>query len=480
MAIEFKLPEVSEGVKTADVSDILVAEGDVITAGQVVVEVETEKAVAPVECPHAGRVAKVHVSTGQSVPIGAVLLTIEETSDAKTGGGGKKPAPAAAGGKNANGEKIGMPKGTAPTGAEPDPFGSTPDPDVGPQAKGKSAPAKSDAPSTPARFSLDDAKGDNGQTPLPAAPSVRRLARELGIDLHQVTGSGRGGRITAEDVKAFAEGGEPVGTGIAAPAGPKGGALAPAARGDLAPMAAPALPDFTKFGPITRQRMSKLARTSASNLSYAWATIPHVTQHDLADITDIEASRKAFMAGAGAKGPKITMTAIMVKAVVGALKQHPAFNSSIDLGSDEIVLKDYYHVGIAVDTEAGLVVPVIRDADKKSILQIAAELTEIAGKARDRKLQMSDMQGGTFTITNLGGIGGTSFTPIVNFPEVAILGMSRSQMQLKLDAGKVVERMMLPLSLSYDHRVINGADAARFISTLSSSLSDFMRLLVSA
>jgi pyruvate dehydrogenase E2 component (dihydrolipoamide acetyltransferase) len=485
MAIEFKLPEVSEGVKTADVSDILVSEGDVITAGQVVVEVETEKAVAPVECPYAGKVAKIHVSAGQSIPIGAVLLTIEQTVGAGGGGAGERGSGGGKAGKSANGEKVAAPKGGNPgAGAgEPDPFGSVPDPDVGRQAQerqAQSAPAaaKTAAPSSPARFSFHDE--DNGRTPVPAAPSVRRLARELSVDLYQVQGSGRGGRITAEDVRAFAEGGEPTGTGIAAPAGPKGGALAAPARGELAPMAAPQLPDFSQYGPITRQKMNKLARTSAANLSYAWATIPHVTQHDLADITDIEASRKAFMSGPGAKGPKITMTAIMVKAVVAALKQHPAFNSSIDLGGGELVLKDYYHIGIAVDTEAGLVVPVIRDADRKTILQIATELTEIAGKARDRKLQMSDMQGGTFTITNLGGIGGTSFTPIVNYPEVAILGMSRSQTQLRLEEGKVVERLMLPLSLSYDHRVINGADAARFISTLSSSLSDFMRLLVSA
>lgn len=478
MAIEFKLPEVSEGVKTADVSDILVAEGDVITAGQVVVEVETEKAVAPVECPHAGRVAKIHVSPGQSVPIGAVLLTIEESAAKGSGGAAERGGGGGKAGKSANGEKAAAPKGGDPAeraGGE-EPFPAYTENEGG--AKAPAAPVKAAAPATtPSRVS--SANGDDGRTPVPAAPSVRRLARELGVDLYRVQGSGRAGRITAEDVRAFAEGGEPTGTGIAVAGGPRGGALAASARGELAPMAAPQLPDFSQYGPVTRQKMNKLARTSAANLSYAWATIPHVTQHDLADITDIEASRKAFMAGAGAKGPKITMTAIMVKGVVAALKQHPAFNSSLDLGSGELVLKDYYHIGIAVDTEAGLVVPVIRDADKKTILQIAAELTEIAGKARDRKLQMSDMQGGTFTITNLGGIGGTSFTPIVNYPEVAILGMSRSQTQLRLEDGKVVERLMLPLSLSYDHRVINGADAARFISTLSGSLSDFMRLLVS-
>jgi pyruvate dehydrogenase E2 component (dihydrolipoamide acetyltransferase) len=465
MAIEFKLPEVSEGVKTADVSDILVAEGDTIEAGQVVMEVETEKAVAPVESPHAGRIAKIHVAPGDTVEIGATLLTIEATSDAKASGGSKPT--------ESNGPKTAAPKSGDPAEGAGGNEGFPVEPEPGPEKQSTKTVA------TSPRFTADESKGPNGRPPAPAAPSVRRLARELGVDLHQVQGSARGGRITAEDVHAFAEGAsEPTGTGIAL-AGGRGGTLAPAARGDIAPMAAPQLPDFSQYGPITRQKMNKLARTSAQNLSYAWATIPHVTQHDFADITDLEVARKAFMAGAGAKGPKITMTAIMVKAVVNSLKQHPAFNSSLDLGSGEIVLKDYYHIGIAVDTEAGLVVPVIRDADRKNILQIAAELTEIAGKARDRKLQMSDMQGGTFTITNLGGIGGSSFTPIVNYPEVAILGMSRSQSQLKLQGAHVVERNMLPLSLSYDHRVINGADAARFISTLSGSLSDFMRLLVS-
>ncbi|MEM1061987.1 MAG: 2-oxo acid dehydrogenase subunit E2, partial [Planctomycetota bacterium] len=252
------------------------------------------------------------------------------------------------------------------------------------------------------------------------------------------------------------------------------------ATGDLPAMKAPDLPDFGDFGAISRQKMNKLARTAANNLSYAWQTIPHVTQHDHADITELEAARKQYTQTVGKNGPKVTMTAIMVKACVAALKQHPFFNSSLDLGSGEIIVKEYFHIGIAVDTEAGLVVPVIRDADQKSILEIAADVTDIAVKARDRKLSMADMQGGTFTITNLGGLGGSSFTPIVNYPEVAILGMSRTQPTLKLIDGKPVERKMLPLSLSYDHRVINGADAARFITTLSGSLGDFMSLLVRA
>ena len=471
MAIEFKLPQVSEGITSADISDVLVAEGDVIKAGQAVCEVETEKAVAQVECPHAGRVAKVHVSAGDSVKIGAVLITIEQTSEAVSGGGSKQPSPKTAGA----GQQAAARAKPTETGKENN-NGTHVVAAKASDAGGKSAATSGGA--SP-RFSFEAQAAEKNRPPVAAPPSVRRLARELGVDLYQVQGSGSGGRITSDDVKAFAAGGgEPTGTGMIAANGPKGGAMTVAGRGEIAPMAAPQLPDFSAFGPITRQKMNKLARTAANNLSYAWMTIPHVTQHDLADITDLENSRKAYVSGSGKNGPKITMTAIMIKAAVAALKKHPGFNSSLDLGSGEIVLKSYYHIGIAVDTEAGLVVPVIRDADQKTIVQIAAELTEIAGKARDRKLQMSDMQGGTFTITNLGGIGGTSFTPIVNFPEVAILGMSRGQSQLKLVDGKVTERLMLPLSLSYDHRVINGADAARFISTLSSSLSDFMQLLV--
>jgi pyruvate dehydrogenase E2 component (dihydrolipoamide acetyltransferase) len=249
---------------------------------------------------------------------------------------------------------------------------------------------------------------------------------------------------------------------------------APATPGFGIVQAAP-MPDFSKFGPIEKQPMNKIFRTAASNLHAAWVTIPHVTQHDLADITELEAARKRYVK-ANPNAPKITMTAIIIKAVVGALKAYPAFNSSVDMQSGELIIKQYYHIGVAVDTPNGLVVPVIRNCDQKNILQVAAELGEIAGRARDRKLKTEDMQGGTFTITNLGGIGGTGFTPIVNYPEVAILGMSRTINQLVLENGQVTERMMLPLSMSYDHRAINGADAARFIVKLSGSLTNFLEL----
>jgi pyruvate dehydrogenase E2 component (dihydrolipoamide acetyltransferase) len=461
MAIEFKLPEVSEGVESADIAEILVSEGDVIEAGQVVMEVETEKAVVELPCPHAGKITKVHVSEGDSVDVGGLLLSIEAGAEAE-----KKESPK----KDQDGDakktekkteqKAEVKKAPEPAMVEETPVKGTVEPDTskGVEEHGEKDPAVA-TEATAALVWREELAGP----PAPAAPSTRRLARELNVDLNRVEGSGAGGRITQDDVKSHV----------------RSRSLAPRTNDVSAPMAeVPSLPNFEKFGPIQKQPLNKIARTSANHLSMSWRTIPHVTQHDLADITQIEAARKAFMNGVGKNGPKITMTAIIIKACIGPLKLFPQFNASLDAGSNELVLKKYYHIGVAVDTENGLIVPVIRDCDQKSILEIADELTVIAQCARDRKLSMEDMQGGTFTITNLGGIGGTAFTPIINHPEVAILGMSRSIKQLELQNGQPVERLKLPLSLSYDHRVINGADAARFIVRLSHALSDFMALLV--
>ncbi len=461
MAIEFKLPEVSEGVESADIAEILVSEGDVIEKDQIVMEVETEKAVVELPCPHAGKITKVHVSEGDSVDVGAVLLSIEVSESAE-----KKESPKP---QQDDGEKTAEPrkpdkepeKAEATQKAEREPAlqrAGWPDMAKGLEEHGDHAPAVA----TEATRALVW-REEQMVPPPPAAPSTRRLARELNVDLTRVQGGGSGGRITQDDVKAYVRSRNSV----------------PKTEDVSAPMAElPSLPNFEKFGPIQRQPLNKLARTAANQLSLAWRTIPHVTQHDLADVTDIEAARKAYMQGVGKNGPKITMTAILVKAVIAPLKMFSNFNASFDAGSNELILKQYYHIGVAVDTEYGLVVPVIRDCDQKSILEIADEITAIAQSARDRKLSMEDMQGGTFTITNLGGIGGTAFTPIINHPEVAILGMSRSVKQLELKDGRPVERLKLPLSLSYDHRVINGADAARFIVRLSHALSDFMALLV--
>ena len=451
MATEFTLPEVSEGVEAADISEIHVAVGDRVEQGQTVMEVETEKAVAPVEIPYAGTIKEILVGEGDTVAIGAALLRIEqgETADAPADDS-QAPAP------------------RADDSSSPSPA--------------RKAPAQRSSAGAQAGVAV--AESDD-RPPAPAAPSVRRLARELGVDLYDVSGSARGGRILAEDVKVFAEGGDGAGANrLVAPdrgaldRGTPGTGLIPAGAGA---MTAPDLPDFSQYGVVRRERMNKLAKTAAAHLSYAWQTIPHVTQHDEADITALEAARKAYGAGAGKNGPKVTMTAILAKAVAGVLKEHPVFNSSLDLGSGEIVYKEYVNVGIAVDTDAGLVVPVLRDVDQKTILELAADLTEIASRARDRKLGMEEMRGGTFTISNLGGIGGGHFTPIVNYPEVAILGVSRGKQVVELDkAGAPVQKLMLPLSLSYDHRVINGADGARFIKSLNVALSDFMSLLVSA
>ncbi len=452
MAIEFKLPEVSEGVTSADVAEIHVAEGDVIEAGQIVLEVETEKAVADIPSPYAGKVTKIHVQRGQSVPVGATLLTIETSTGAPAAEKTSKPAPT---------KEVPPPKPAAAPVAESRPAPAPTPPKSVPSAPVQPAATTTAMVATRAAATPQGNGNGNDRAPAPAGPATRRLARELGVDLHRLAGSGPGGRITSEDVQSYVR------------------TLTASAVHDVgSPMAAPQLPDFNRYGAIERRPMSKLARTAAANLSLSWQIVPHVTQHELCDVTDLEESRQNYMKSIGQNGPKITMTAIMVKAVVGALRAFPQFNSSLDTGSNELILKGYYHIGVAVDTEYGLVVPVIRDADRKSVLAIAHEITDLSERARDRKLEMSDMQGGTFTITNLGGIGGTSFTPIVNYPEVAILGMSRTRKQWDFVDGKPVQRLMLPLSLSYDHRVINGADAARFIVKLSRILSDFFQLLI--
>lgn len=431
----FNCPDLGEGIKSADVSSLAVKVGDTITAGQNVMEVETDKAVVELPCSIAGQVTQVHVQPGATIKPGSPLLTL-----ATSGSAAAAPAPTAA---------PAAPQASAAAPAKP----------VAPVAP--VSPSSTPAPS-PTAAAVTASVADK-VAPAPAGPATRRMARQLGVDLHHVTGSGPGGRITMDDVqghvKQIMQGSKTI-PGVAP-----------------AKAAAPALPDFTQFGPLERKAMNRIAKTSAANLSYAWQTIPHVTQNDLADVTELEAGRKRHTQNQKS-GAKITMTVLAIKAVVAALKQYPNFNSSLDSNTDEIVLKQYYHIGVAVDTEYGLVVPVIRDANHKSILEIAAELDVLAKKARERKLSPSDFQGGTFTITNLGGIGGTTFSPIVNWPEVAILGMSRAKQQMVVNNGEPEVRLMLPLSLSYDHRVVNGADAARFITKVSGLLADPSQLLI--
>ena len=427
MAQQIKLTEVSEGVTSVDIGDILVNEGDTIEAGQELMELETDKAVVPFSSPVGGTVVKLLVSAGDTVEIGQPLLDLDESSA---------------------GDKAAVPATEEKAEATP----STPAPK-------QETPAATPAPvATPAAVTTDP---NPNTPPPPAGPATRRLARELGVDLRQVASSGPGGRITIEDVQAYVKS-----RLENASAGGGGGGIAE-----------PPLPDFGKFGDTEREKMNKLSRTAAKNLAMAWNVIPHVTQHDQIDITETEKHRRQFVEKMK-DGPKVTMTALAIKASVVALKEFPKFNASFDSSTGEIVLKKYFNIGVAVDTPNGLVVPVIKDCDAKSVLQIAADVTDMAVRARDRKLDISEMQGATFTITNLGGIGGVAFTPIVNWPEVAILGMSRSQKQLAIEDGEISEHLMLPLSLSYDHRVVNGADAARFVARLGRILSDPFQWLV--
>ncbi len=424
MSIEFKADNLGDGVKSGDVAAIMVAVGDVIQAGHIIMEIETDKAVLPLPCDKAGKVTQLLVKKGQTITPGQAVLMLD---------------PVAAGAPSLNGGAKSSASAAAAVASPP--------------AKSTTSTAVTTAVAL-AKAPLPASSGRD--LPLPAGPATRRLARELGLNLGSISGSGSGGRITLEDVARAAAG-----------SGGGGGRVVE-----------PPLPDFSKYGEVERVAFSKLQKTSANNLSLAWQVIPHVTQHDLSDITETEALRKRFVDGAAKGSPKVTMTVLAMKAAVACLKEFPNFNSSFDSAKGEIVQKKYYNIGIAVDTPNGLVVPVVKHVDQKSILELAAELTELATKARDRKLQLADMQGGTFTITNLGGIGGTSFTPIVNYPEVAILGMSRSQKQLQLIDGNVTERLMLPLSLSYDHRVVNGADAARFTVKLCNMLSSAFSMLI--
>jgi pyruvate dehydrogenase E2 component (dihydrolipoyllysine-residue acetyltransferase) len=427
---DFKLPELGENIASGDVLRVLVNVGDTIARDQPVVELETDKATIEVPSSVAGQVTAVNVKAGDKVKVGQTLLSVSGEAPA--------PPPAAA-------APAPEPREAAAPPSEPSPAPPAPIPSERPRPA--AVPDKVVDISRGIRTPAEPAPAAQ-QPPAPAAPSVRRMARELGLDIHDVPGSGPDGRISIEDVKAHAK-----------------ALISGTAPLVAAPGAAPVepLPDFSRWGEIDPQPMRAVRRKTAEHLSYAWATIPHVTQHELADITNLEILRKRYAKEAEAAGGQLTVTAVAVKIVASALKVFPRFNSSIDVAGDRIIYKKYIHIGVAVDTDRGLLVPVIRDADAKNIMQIAVELHQLSEKARSRKIGVEEMQGGCFSISNLGGIGGTYFTPIVNAPEVAILGISRGRMAPVYQDGQFVARQMLPLSLSYDHRVIDGADAIRFL-----------------
>ena len=435
---EFKVPELGENVATGDVTKVLVNVGDTITREQPVLELETDKATIEVPSSVAGVVKEILVKKGDKVKVGAVVLTVDAPSGNGGGAAAKTPPPDAA--PSLDAPPVATPQAAPAAAAQPAPAPQPP--------RLVPMPARQTAESAPAPAAAPPARADGRAAP--ASPAVRRLAREIGVNINDVEGTGPNGRITQEDVKESAR---RILSSVGS-AGVGAGAVARPAR---------QLPDFAKFGEIDRQAWTNIRRVTAEHLSYAWSTIPHVTQFDKADVTELEVLRKRHKEQVAKAGGNLTVTAMLVRILATAVRKFPQFNASIDTDRGEIVYKKYVNIGVAVDTDRGLLVPVIRNADEKNITQIAVELNQLAEKARDRKLTADDMSGGSITISNLGGIGGTYFTPIVNWPEVAILGVSRGAIEPVWKDGKFEPVQRLPLSLSYDHRVIDGADAMRFL-----------------
>jgi pyruvate dehydrogenase E2 component (dihydrolipoamide acetyltransferase) len=459
--VEIKVPDIGD-FKDVPVIEVLVKPGDSVNKEDSLITLESDKATMEVPSPETGVIREVKVKVGDKVSEGMVFATLAaEAAEAAAAPASEKTAASSAAPATV---------GTAPsaaTEAAPADVAGKPEPEQPPQPipsndyhnPSQLAPYKEPSP-TAALVTVDEA----GFGKAHASPSVRRFARELGVDLSKVKGSGQKNRILTEDVQAFVK------SALAAPAAKTGGL----------PFDLPPLPevDFTKFGAVEVKPLSRIKKLSGANLHRNWVSIPHITQHDEADITELEAFRKSEAEAAKKKGVRFTLLAFLMKAVVVALRQYPEFNASLSSDGESLILKQYFHIGVAVDTPQGLVVPVIRDVDRKGLLELARELGDVSARMRDGKITPGDLQGGCFSISSLGGIGGTLFTPIINAPEVAILGVGRSVIRPVYRDEQFVPRLMLPLSLSYDHRVIDGAQGARFISFLSAVLSDIRRLVL--
>lgn len=490
MAKDFKLPDLGEEVNEGDIVSVLVSEGDEIEAEQGVIEIETDKATLEVPCSFAGKISKVHVSEGDHVKVGDVLISLDgegagdkekknekdedQEEEAEDKDQEKKEAESKQEAKAQNKDKP-VDEGTekedskeedaedkekrkAKANVKPADKESKVDGQPSKEKQGPEKPEKSKqerATQTEQRANETDKEpADLPDDVIPAGPATRRLARELGVDLQRVAAAYPDTRLTEQHVKAFVR--ENLGS--------------QASVGRQAP--APPLPDFTRWGEVDRVSRTTVDKRTAERMSTAWSVAPQVTHCDTVDIGRLEDIRRRYSARAGEDAPKLAITAFLVKAAVLALRDFPKFNASLDSDTDEIVLKRYFHIGVAVDTDVGLIVPVVRDCDRKTVLEIAAELEDVAQRTRDRKIGLDELRGGTFTITNVGGIGGTVFTPILNWPEVAILGATRARRTGAFENGRIEDRLQLPLCLSFDHRVINGADAARFTARIAAALAD--------
>ncbi|MCE5336535.1 MAG: 2-oxo acid dehydrogenase subunit E2 [Desulfobacteraceae bacterium] len=455
MPVEFKLPDLGEGIHEGEIIEVLVKVGESVQDGQTVLIIETDKATAEVPSPVTGKVEEIRVTAGDVVKVGDVLIVFSregETASKAAKAPDEKPA-------------------------EPEKTAQIEEHAKSEEAEAPAKPERPPAPEKPHEPEMPPPTGAPGQKvqgPVPASPSTRRLARELGVDLHQVTPSGPGGRVSSEDVRVFAEKGRQ-------PPGKKEPA-SPAEETREPEPARAAAQDYDSLGPVEHVPLRSVRRSTAKHLSVAWSQIPHVTHMDVADITELEAFRLRQRQKDDAPGKALSMTVFMLKAAAGAIRRFPRFNSSIDMEREEIILKHYCNMGVAVDTERGLLVPVIRDVDRKSIGELAVELRQLAEKTRQGKATAEDMSGGTFTLTNVGPMGGTGFFPIINHPQVAILGMAQARLQPVVrgdrDNYEIVPRLMLPLVITFDHRVIDGAEAARFLTTIVKAVENPESLLM--
>jgi pyruvate dehydrogenase E2 component (dihydrolipoamide acetyltransferase) len=470
MLKDVKIPEISENVTSGTIVEVLVKVGDTVAVDDVLVEMETEKAVVEIPSPYAGKISDVLVEAGDEKHVGDVIVRIETDS----GAAGEEDKAGAAREQDAAGEDR----------QAADPVKKEEEPEDAPEATAKDDAApdqenaqtateeqkQPDAPRSSAAREAD-ASEDREETagpPAPAAPSVRRLARELGVDIHAVRGSGRDGRISQADVNDYVKArltGQPA-------------ASVKTAVEDPSAVHQPTLPDFSRWGTVRKEKLETVRRLTAENTSAAWRIVPHVTQFDEADITDVQAFIARHGKQAEKQGGKLTLTAVLMKVCAAALVRFPAFNASIDPANDQMIYKDYVHIGLAVDTPRGLLVPVIRDVQDKGIIDLALLIGDAAQRARDKKIKPDEFEGATFTISNQGGIGGTAFTPVVVWPQAAILGVSRARRMLVEKEGEFVPRTILPLSLSYDHRIVDGADAARFVDFICRSLEQGLTILL--
>ncbi len=448
MIKEVKLPEISENVESGDVIQIIVSVGDQVEVDQSLVELETDKAAFELPSPYAGKITEILIEEGDNVSVGDVVMKLETEEEKEE----QQPEEEEEAEKKKPEEKDEKPEKMDQKPEEKPKKEKTAKPE---QEEAKEREAEKKEPAD------DLAKKEIKKDIAPAAPSVRRFAREIGVDINAVEGSGPRGRISIDDVKSYNK-----------------RLIADSHKPSDRHMPSRELPDFTKWGEIERKPMSKVRQITADGLSYSWVSIPHVTQVDKADVTELEDFRKKYGGKIAKKGGKLTVTAVMARIVAEALKEFPQVNASVDMEAKEIIYKKYIHIGVAVDTDRGLLVPVIRDADRKTITEISVELSELAERTRDRKIKPDEMEGGTFTISNLGGIGGTAFTPIVYPPQVAIIGMSRSATEPKYIDGEWKPRLILPLMLSYDHRLIDGADGARFLRWVAEALEHPMALFL--